>query len=374
MQAQMPHSQASQVYQTPSLVSGQLYQSPGQTYPASSQVTYQPPPSPGQVPFQSAGPVFPTPGQAIDQAGYQLPGQPSRHPYHGQSHSPQVEKLYRMDNLQNTGPMLATGANIPQQVPPGHLTASGQQPQHAMPSSVPQSCGMPPSNQLLQQYPGYQNSYSYSSPSGPNMPGSRPAADNQSYQTSPAAILQAYNQQTTDGRPPSYTPFVPHQPSQWVPPFANPAPSGHVTGTYQYGTQQVSYPPEQSSNRQPHSQNLPSSYPSGSYPSSSGYPVPGQQQAVSLSRQPYGQPPSQVYGPTYHQPGLTEPRTQYILRRSVSSDAKISSIDVLLCRAEELEPRVLSFSGRRGMLDLMNEIQVFRTIYISVDISFTQWT
>ena len=356
MQAQIPPSQASQTYQTPSSASAQLYQNPGQIHPSSSQVTrqpYQPPQSPGQVPFQSAGPVFPTPGQ-VTQAGYQLPGQPSRHPYHGQSYAPQVEKPYHIDNVQSTGPMLPAGTNTPQQVPPGHFTGSGQQPQHSMPSSVPQSRGMPPSNQLPQQYPGYQNSYSYSSSSVPTMTGNRPATDNQSYQTSPAVMPQAYNQQTTDGRQPSYTPSVPPQPSPWVPPFANPAPSGHVTSPYQYGTQQVSYPPEQSINRQPQSQNLPFNYPSSSYSSSSGYPVPGQQQTVLPSRQPYAQPPSQVYGPTYHQPGLTEPRTQYIPRRSASSDTKINSIDILLCHAEELEPRVLSFNGRRGTLDFMH--------------------
>lgn len=39
---------------------------------------------------------------------------------------------------------------------------------------------------------------------------------------------------------------------------------------------------------------------------------------------------------------------QYSPHRSASSASKISSIDMLLCHAEELEPRVLNFSGRRG--------------------------
>ena len=76
--------------------------------------------------------------------------------------------------------------------------------------------------------------------------------------------------------------------------------------------------------------------------------MPGQQQPVSSNRQPYAQVPSQTYRPGYQQLGVAEPRTQYIPRRSALSDTKISSIDMLLCHAEELEPRVLSFSGRRG--------------------------
>jgi len=89
---------------------------------------------------------------------------------------------------------------------------------------------------------------------------------------------------------------------------------------------------------------LPSSYPAGSYPGGQQYAVPGQQQQVPPNRQPFVQAPPQAY----HQPGAAEPRNQYIARRTASADAKISSIDILLCRAEELEPRVLSFSGRRG--------------------------
>jgi len=74
-------------------------------------------------------------------------------------------------------------------------------------------------------------------------------------------------------------------------------------------------------------------------------------QTLQSNRQPYVQPPSQAYGHNYNQLGLADPRSQYVARRSPSSDAKINSIDMLLCRAEELEPKVLAFSGRRGQLN-----------------------
>ena len=339
VQAQMPPPKVSQAYQTASSASGQPYQTHGQMYPSPTQAVrqpYQPPPSPGQAPFQSTGPVFPTASQA-SQVGYQTPGQTAGHLYQGQH------------PLQSNGPIPAAGVAASQQAPAGNLTGSGQQLQHAIPSSVPQTHGIAPTSQLPQQYP-YQNSYGYSSPSVSNTQGNRLAAENQPYQTSLAAMPQAHNQQTMDGRPPSYTSSVPPQPAPWVPPFAAPAPSGYMTSPYQYGTQQVSYPSDQSVNRQIQSQNPPSGYPAGSYPISPGYSTPGQHQPVSPNRHLYAQPPSQAYGTTYQQSSVAEPRSQYMPRRSPACVTKINSIDLLLCRAEELEPRVLSFSGRRGML------------------------
>lgn len=330
VQAQMLPPKVSQAYQTASSVSSQPYQAHGQMYPSPTQAVrqpYQPPPSPGQ-------PVFPTASQA-SQIGYQTPGQTVGHLYQGQP------------PLQNNGPIPTAGVAASQQVPAGNLTGSSQQLQHAMPSSMPQTHGIAPTSQLPQQYP-YQNSYGYSSPSVLNTQGNRPAAENQPYQTSLAAMPQAHNKQTADGRPPSYTASVPPQPAPWVPPFAAPAPSGYMTSPYQYGTQQVSYPSDQSVNRQMQSQNPPSGYPAGSYPIGPGYSAHGQQQPVSPNHQPYAQPLSQAYGTTYQQSSVAEPRSQYLPRRSPACATKINSIDLLLCRAEELEPRVLSFSGRRG--------------------------
>ncbi|XP_068706566.1 BAG family molecular chaperone regulator 4-like [Montipora foliosa] len=335
MQMQMPPSQVTQAYHTPT--SAQPYQSSGQVNsPTPSQLAnqpYQPSPSLAQAPFQSSGPVFPTSGQT-NQPVYQLPVQASGHSYPPPTLS--VGKPYQVDTMQSTVPSPAGIMTTPHQ-------GSGQQPPHGMPAPLPQQHGREPSNQQPQQYL-YQNNYGYSSPSVSSTSGSRPTAENQPYHTSPAAVQQ----QTTDGQPPSYSPSVALQPSQWMPPFANPAPAVHRASPFQYNTQQASYPLDQSGNRSLQSQTIPASYQSTSLSSTSGYPVVNQQQPVLPNQQPYAQPPPPPYGITYNHPGIAAPRSQYIPHRSVSSDAKINSIDILLCRAEELEPRILSFSGRRG--------------------------
>ena len=343
VQPQTPSFQGNQALPSTS----QSYQGSGQTYPPTSHnphQSYQPSQSPGQPPFQSARSAF--------------PGYPSGYPHQGQVNVPQTDKQYQMDGLPSTAPFPSAlgvdGSRPTQQVSPGHLAGSGQQPQQIMPpSSVPHSPGMIGSNQQVQQYP-YQNNY-YSSPPTPTMPGNRPVPDSQGnmpYPTSSVSMPQGYGQQTNDGRPVTYPPSVPPQtPQQWIPPFAHAGPPGHVSSPYQYGSQPVSYPPEQSINRQPQSQTPQSSYYPGSYTSGPGYSMPGQQQPVSSSRQPYVQPPSQAYRPGYPQPGVADPRAaQCSPHRSASSASKISSIDMLLCHAEELEPRVLNFSGRRGKL------------------------
>lgn len=331
MRMQMPSSHTSQAYPTPVSGSGQQYQVPSQMqaqqpYQAPPQSSIQGPPQPtGQTYFQS-------PGQASYQP-YQTPGQPPSQAYQRQIQHPDI-KPYQVDNIQNKMPNATT---------PQH-----QQQQIAMPPSpASQSPGIPPTA----QYP-YQTNY-YSSPHTQNIPGNRALKSEhqgnvpQSFQTLPAHMAQGQNQQ--DGRIPSYTPPTPPQAPHWVPPFASPVPSsvaGHMTSPY-HGTQPVSFTAEQSVGRQPHSQNPPSGYPAVSYPSGAGYTLPSQQ-PVPPSRQPYSQSPSQAYGPGYYQPGPADPRSQYLARRSPSTDAKINSIDTLLCRAEELEPRVLTFSGRRG--------------------------
>ena len=315
----VPPQHASQVYPTPASAAGHPYQVPAQML--AHQPYQTPPQSPNLGPPQptTGQPYYQPPGQASYQS-YQSPGQPT--------------------DIQNKMPMPASlGATTPQQ-------------QHGMPPSpVPQPLGVPPSN----QYP-YQPNY-YAPPQAQHIPGSRAVKPenqgNVSYpvtgQTFSANLAQGHNQQTTERRAPPYTPPTP---THWTPPFASPVPSsvsGHMTSPYQ-GTQPVSYGSEQSMSRQPQPQNPPAGHHVGSYPSSAGYPIPGQQPGMPI-RQPYVQPPSQAYGHSYNQPGLADPRSQYVARRSPSSDAKINSIDMLLCRAEELEPKVLAFCGRRGQLN-----------------------
>ena len=325
----VPPQHASQGYPSPASAAGQPYQLPAQM-PA-HQPYQAPPQSPNQVPLQSAG-----------QSYYQPPGQASYQSYQNAGQPPDI-KPYQVDNSQNKMQMPASvGATAPQQQ------------QHGMPPSpVPQSHGVPSPN----QYP-YQPNY-YTPPQAQNMPGNRAMKpENQGNVPYPVAgqplhtFAQGHNQQTTDRRAPSYTTPTPPQVTHWTPPFASPVPSsvsGHMASPYQ-GTQPGSYGSEQSMSRQPQPQNPPPGHHTGSYPSSAGYTIPGQQPAMP-NRQPYVQPPSQSYGHNYNQPGLADPRSQYVARRSPSSDAKISSIDMLLCRAEELEPRVLAFSGRRGQLN-----------------------
>lgn len=333
----VPPQHASQGYPTPASAAGQPYQVPAQM------PTHQP----YQVPPQSPnlGPMQPTTGQSY----YQPPGQVGYQSYQNPGQPP---------DIQNKMPMPASvGTSAPQQ-------------QHGMPpSSVPQPLRVSPHN----QYP-YQPNY-YTPPQAQHMPGNRavkpenqgnvpyPVAG-QPLQTFSANMAPGHNQQTTERRGPSYTPPTPAQATHWTPPFASPVPSsvsGHMTNAYQ-ATQPVPYGSEQSVNQQPHPQNPPSGHHAGLYPSNTGYTIPGQQPTMP-NRQPYVQPPSQAYGQNYNQPGLTDPRSQYVARRSPSSDAKINSIDVLLCRAEELEPRVLSFSGRRGQLNF--SLQLFY-VYISL--------
>lgn len=340
----VPPQRASQAYPTPASATGQPYQVPVQM-PA-HQPYQAPPQSPNQGPPQPTGQVyFKAPGQAGYQS-YQNPGQPPGQAYQGQIQHPDI-KPYQLDNIQNKTPMPASvGASAPQH----------QQQQHVMPPSpMPQPLGVPPPN----HYP-YQPNY-YTPPQAQNMPGNRvlkqenqgnvpyPVAG-QPLQTLSANMAQGHSQQPTDGRAPSYTLPTPPQATHWTPPFASPVPSsvsGHMTSPYQ-GTQPVSFGSAQSMTQQPQSQNPPSGYHAGPYPSSAGYAIPGQQ-PVLPSRQPYVQSPSQAYGHNYNQP--VDPRSQYVARRSPSSDAKINSIDILLCHAEELEPRVLAFSGRRGQLN-----------------------
>lgn len=321
----VPPQHASQVYPTPASAAGQPYQVPTQM-PAHQ--AYQAPP---QSP--NLGPPQPPTGQSY----YQPPGQAGYQSYQNPGQPP---------DIQNKMPM------------PASVGATASQQQHGIPPSpVPQPLGVPPPN----QYP-YQPSY-YTPPQAQHMPGSRavkpenqgtvpyPVAG-QPLQTFSANMAQGHNQQTTEIRAPSYPLPTPPQATHWTPPFASPVPSsvsGHMTSPYQ-GTQPVSYGSEQSMSRQPQPQNPPSGHHAGSYPSSAGYTIPGQQPAMQ-NRQPYVHPPSQAYGHNYNQPGLADPRSQYVARRSPSSDAKINSIDMLLCRAEELEPKVLAFSGRRGQLN-----------------------
>lgn len=349
MQIQPPHT--SQAYPTPTSASGQPFQVPPQVQ---AHRPYQAPPqSPIQGPPQSPSQTyFQAPGQASYQP-YQTPVQPPGQSYQGQVQHPDI-KPYQVDNMPNKMPIPASiGSTTPQQ--------HQQQVQPVMPaSSMPP--GIPPPNQYQ-----YQPNY-YSSPPAQNSPGSRalkPESQGnvpspvvgQPFQTLPAHMAQRQNQQTTDGRSPSYTSPAPPQAPQWVPPFASPA---HTTSPY-HVSQPVSYASEQSVSRQPQSQNPTSGYPPGSYSSGAGYALPGQVQPVLANRQPYVQSPSHVYGPSYHQPGLTDPRSQYIARRSASTDAKINSIDTLLCRAEELEPKVLSFSGRRGQLNNLTFYHFFQS-------------
>lgn len=110
--------------------------------------------------------------------------------------------------------------------------------------------------------------------------------------------------------------MAPQQP-QWMPSFAN---ATYVASQYQQNAQQVSYPPDQSSNRQPQSQSIPGSYQSGSFTSPPGYPVANQQQPVLPSHPVYGHPSTLAYGATYQQPGVPVPHNQYTLLRSTSSE------------------------------------------------------
>ena len=325
----------SQRYPTPASTAGQPYQVPAQM------PTHQPYQAPPQSP--NLGPLQPSAGQSY----YQPPGPTAYQSYQNTGQPP---------DIQNKMPMPASvGTTAPQQ-------------QHGMPTS-PVPVGVPPHN----QYP-YQPNY-YTPLQAQHMPGNRAVKPEnqgnvpypvvgQPSQTFSANMAQGHNQQTTERRAPSYTPPTPAQATHWTPPFASPVPSsvsGHVPNPYQ-ATQPVSYGPEQSLSQQPYPQNQPSGYQAVSYPSSAGYTIPGQQ-PVMPNRQPYVQPPSQAYGQNYNQPGLTDPRSQYVARRSPSSDAKINSIDMLLCRAEELEPRVLAFSGRRGQLNFSLDL-FFMFIYI----------
>ena len=314
MQSPLLPPHASQAYPTPASAPGQPYQAPSQVQPHQP---YQPlPQSPGQGPPQPIGQTIQATGQAGYQP-YQAPGQPPSQVQHSEK------------------------APIPAVV--GAPTPQHQQHQQVMPPSParPQPPGVQPPN-----HQSYQTNYNYSPPYAQGMPGNRTIkSENQGH--GPTSVGQPF--QMTDGRAQSYTQAAPPQATHWVPPFANPSPSsvyGHMTSPYP-GTPPVPFTSEQSMIRQPQSQNLPAGYPAGSYPVGSGYTVPVQQ-PVPRSRQPFAQSPPQTYGSAYHQPGLPEPRSQYIARRSPLSDAKINSIDTLLCHAEELEPRVLSFSGRRG--------------------------
>ena len=333
----VPPQHASQAYPTPASAAGQPYQVPAQMLAHQS---YQvPSQSPSQVPPQPTG-----------QSYYQPPGQASYQSFQNPGQPPDI-KPYQVDNTQNKVPMPASvGATAPQQQ------------QGMPPSPVHQPYGVPPPNQYA-----YQPSY-YTSAQAQNMPGNRAmkpenqgpySVAGQPLQTFSANMAQGHNQQTTDRRAP-YTPPTPPQSTQWTPPFAGPVPSsvsGHMASPYQ-GNQLGSYGSEQSMSRQPQPQNPPSGQHAASYPSSAGYTIPGQQPTMP-NRQPYAQPPSQAYGHSYNQPGLADPRSQYIPRRSPSLDSKINSIDVLLCRAEELEPRVLAFSGRRGQLNCICVFLVF---------------
>lgn len=350
MQIQPPHT--SQAYPTPTSASGQTFQVPPQVQAHQS---YQAPPqTPIQGPPQSTSHTyFQTPGQASYQP-YQTPIQPPGQSYQAQVQHPDI-KPYQVDNMPNKMPIPASiGSTAPQQ--------HQQQVQPVMPPSPGMPAGIPLPNQYQ-----YQTNY-YSSPPAQNAPGSRalkPESQGnvpspvvgQPFQTLPDHMAQRQNQQTTDGRSPSYTSPAPPQALQWVPPFASPA---HTASPY-HVSQPVSYASEQSVSRQPQSQNPPSGYPPGSYPSVAGYASQVQPAVLPNSRQPYVQSPSQAYGPSYHQPGLTDPRSQYIARRSASTDAKINSIDTFLCRAEELEPKVLAFSGRRGQLNIFMFYHFFQS-------------
>lgn len=340
-QEKMLPPQANQAYQTPA--STQQFQNSGQINRSMpSQVNHQPhhpPANQAQVPFQSTGPVLPAPVQT-SQPGYHMPRQQSARPFQAQPHSPQVDMSYQMDTKPSMAPFPVSGMAASHQVPLSHATGSSQQPQHSMQPSLSQPSGIVPTSKPPEQFV-YQNNYGFPPSSVPNVPGNRATVSNNPYQSSQSAAPQ----QAADGRLPPYSTSVAPQQPQWMPSFANPA---HVASQYQQNAQQVSYPPDQSSNRQPQSQSIPGSYQSGSFTSPPGYPVANQQQPVLPSHPVYGHPSTLAYGATYQQPGVPVPHSQYTLLRSTSSEAKISSIDVLLCRAEELEPRILSFSGRRG--------------------------
>lgn len=306
-QSPLPPPQTSQAYQTPTSAPGQPYQV--RPYQSSPHNHGQGPPQPNVQTMQATGPggyqAHPTPGQVANQA----------HP----------------------------SGKLPIPTVVGPAASQLQQQQQVMPPSPVQP--KPPGVQSYHHHP-YQNNYNYSSPHAQSIPGNRTIKqENQGY--GPTHVGQPL--QMADGRSQSYTQIAPSQATQWAPPFAPPAPTslyGRTSSPYP-GAPPVSYTGEQSMTQQPQSQNPPPGYPTNSYAVGSGYTNLGQQPGFP-GRQPYAQSTPPMYGSGYHQPGLVEPRSNFISRRSPLSDSKINSIDTLLCHAEELEPRVLSFAGSRG--------------------------
>ena len=310
VQSPLPPSRTSQAYQTPTSAPGQPYQV--RPYQPSPQNQGQGPPQPNAQTMQATGPggyqAYQTPGQVPNQV------QPSGKP------------------------------PIPSVV--GAATSQLQQQQQVMPPS-PVQPKSPGAQSYHHHHHPYQNNYNYSSPHTQSIPGNRTVKqENQGY--GPTPVGQPL--QMIDGRTQSYAQTAPSQATQWAPPFANPSPTSVYSHTSPYpGAPPVSYATEQSMMRQSQPQHPPPGYPPNSYAVGSGYTNLGQQPGFP-GRQPYAQSAPQMYGSGYHQP---EPRSQYTTRRSPLSDAKINSIDTLLCHAEELEPRVLSFSGTRGQLNIV---------------------
>ena len=198
-------------------------------------------------------------------------------------------------------------------------------------------------------YPTHQQSQPYSTSGQTLVPQSSGGVQ---YQQMPVqqAGGQGYPQHPVGGAPVTQQPglYQPHSSgyttgyypspntSHPAPQVGVPAPPTHTPSHYQPSAGNplqtmslpTSYPPNTYQPAPPQGTPTSPGYSAGQYPSGNNGPVP--------NGQPYQQP--QSYPTTYG--GYTGRRT----------DPRIGSIDYILCQAEEIEPQIFSFIGRRGML------------------------
>jgi hypothetical protein len=232
----------------------------------------------------------------------------------------------------------------PGRIPPNQQIETGNMPpqQQRGPSNTPQPSNQPgmyptASSASYPQHPNAQGpSYTNQQPSGlyPTLPTS-PGHPQQMNNSSPTNIQQEQNQ--PGGYPvtsvyPGYSQnyrygpggdSMPQVPSSY--PGVNPGMQSF--GNYiQAPNQPAAYPATPS----------PIGYQQQQYPSASSQMCSGSNQSNGYSNQP----PSSGYS--------TNPSKTYSYSDKRIKKARIEAIDRILCIAEELEPKVLGFNGRRG--------------------------